>query len=558
MRAAQGESRVSTRTSLIAKTGPMRGLHSGMGLAAKGMVVAFVVFTVLNVEFANGVYTAIRGWIEASLSWYYIVVVMGLVLFCLIMMFSRFGSIRLGDDDSRPEFSNFSWFAMLFSAGVGIGILFFGVAEPIFYFDNSGAFGYPNNPHADVVGATAMDLTRAVHAMRVTYFHWGFHGWAVYVVVGLCLAYFGFRKKLPFTMRSALYPIIGDRIYGPIGHGVDLLAVFGTIFGVATSLGLGVNQMATGLNVLFGVDPGITTQIILIVVISIVATFSAVSGVGNGIRIISEWNIWLSLVLLAFFLFGGPFKWLMGFFVTSLGDYLWNVIPMGFWTAGTEKEIAWQGGWTIFYWGWWISWAPFVGLFIARISRGRTIREFMVGVMFVPTTIAFFWLCMFGGNAIYMELNAAGGVGTAGVIDLVKAWNLPAALYGTIERLTDISTLQWVMSALATLLLATWFITSSDSGTLVITTMLSMGDDDPPRRFRIVWGLGEGFVAAVLLLAGGLKALQTAAIAAALPISVILIFMAYGLLKSLSEDSSAVAAPASEPDEAAAAPVSPG
>ena len=529
---------------LIARAGLMRGLHTGMGLAAKGMVVAFVVFTVLNVEFANSIYTAIRGWIEASLSWYYIVIVMGLVLFCLIMMFSRFGSIRLGDDDSRPEFSNFSWFAMLFSAGVGIGILFFGVAEPIFYFDNSGAFGYPNNPHADVAGATSMDLTRAVHAMRVTYFHWGFHGWAVYVVVGLCLAYFGFRKKLPFTMRSALYPIIGDRIYGPIGHGVDLLAVFGTIFGVATSLGLGVNQMATGLNVLFGVDPGIWTQIILIVVISLVATVSAVSGVGNGIRIISEWNIWLSLVLLAFFLFGGPFKWLMGFFVTSLGDYIWNVIPMGFWTAGTEKEIAWQGGWTIFYWGWWISWAPFVGLFIARISRGRTIREFMVGVMFVPTTIAFFWLCMFGGNAIYMELNAAGGVGTAGIVELVKAWNLPAALYGTIERLTDISTLQWIMSALATFLLATWFITSSDSGTLVITTMLSMGNDDPPQRFRVVWGLGEGFVAAVLLLAGGLKALQTASIAAALPISVIMVFMAYGLLKSLSEDSSAVPAPA--------------
>ncbi|MCY4547623.1 MAG: BCCT family transporter [Defluviicoccus sp.] len=544
------------REDLIAGSGPMQGLHSGMGLAAKGMVVAFVVFTVLNVELANGIYTAIRGWIEASLSWYYIIVVMGLVLFCLIMMFSRFGSIRLGDDDSRPEFSNFSWFAMLFSAGVGIGILFFGVAEPIFYFDNSGAFGYPNNPHADVAGATSMDLTRAVHAMRVTYFHWGFHGWAVYVVVGLCLAYFGFRKKLPFTMRSALHPIIGDRIYGPIGHGVDLLAVFGTIFGVATSLGLGVSQMATGLNVLFGVDPGIWTQITLIVVISLVATVSAVSGVGNGIRIISEWNIWLSLVLLAFFLFGGPFKWLMGFFVTSLGDYIWNVIPMGFWTAGTDKEIAWQGGWTIFYWGWWISWAPFVGLFIARISRGRTIREFMVGVMFVPTTIAFFWLCMFGGNAIYLELNAAGGAGTAGIVELVKAWNLPAALYGTIERLTDFSTLRWVMSALATLLLATWFITSSDSGTLVITTMLSMGDDDPPQRFRIVWGLGEGFVAGVLLVAGGLSALQTASIAAALPISVILIFMAWGLLKSLSEDSSAVAAPDSAGE--AAAPAGPG
>ena len=325
-----------SREDLVASSGLLKGLHTGMGVAAKGMVAAFVVFTVLNVEFANGVYSAIRGWIQASLSWYYIIVVMGMVMLCIMLMFSRYGSIRLGDDDSRPEFSNFSWFAMLFSAGVGIGILFFGVAEPAFYFDNSGAFGYPNNPHADLAGATAMDMNRAVHAMRVTYFHWGFHGWAVYVIIGLCLAYFGFRKKLPLTMRSALYPVIGDKIYGPIGHGVDLLAVFGTIFGVATSLGLGVNQMATGLNVLFGVDPGIITQVLLIVVISIIATISAVSGVGNGIRIISEWNIWLSVVLLAFFLFFGPFQWLMGFFVTSIGDYLWNVIPMRFWTAGTS------------------------------------------------------------------------------------------------------------------------------------------------------------------------------------------------------------------------------
>ena len=528
--------------TLVAETGLMKGLHSGMGFAAKGMVAAFVVFTVLNVEFANGIYSAVRDWIQVSQAWYYILIVVFLVFVCLYLLCSRHGSVRLGDDDSRPEFSNFSWFAMLFSAGVGIGILFFGVAEPVFYFDNSGAFGYPNNPHADAVGVTDMDMNRAVHAMRVTYFHWGFHGWAVYVIIGLCLAYFGFRKKLPLTLRSALYPIIGDRIYGPIGHGVDLLAVFGTVFGVATSLGLGVTQMATGMNVLFGLDPGIATQIVLIVVISIIATLSAVSGVGNGIRIISEWNIWLSVVLLAFFLFFGPFKWLMGFFVTSIGDYIWNVIPMGFWTAGTDKEIAWQGGWTIFYWGWWISWAPFVGMFIARISRGRTIRQFMVGVLFVPTTIAFFWLCMFGGNAMYLELMAEGGVGTAGIVDLVKAWDLPSALYGTIDRLTELAFLQWIMAALATLLLATWFITSSDSGTLVITTMLSMGDDNPPQRFRIVWGLGEGFVAGVLLLAGGLKALQTASIAAALPISVIMLFMTYGLIKSLSEDSSAVLA----------------
>ncbi|MEM7253125.1 MAG: BCCT family transporter [Pseudomonadota bacterium] len=530
----------------VAQTGIFAGLHSGMGIAAKAMVVVFVVFTALYVDIANDLYSAVRGWIEATLNWYYITAVTVMLFVCFYLMFSRYGSIKLGDDDSKPEFSNFSWFAMLFSAGVGIGILFFGIAEPVFYFDNAAAWGYPNNPFADREGFTEITEQRGILAMRVTYFHWGFHGWAVYVMIGLCLAYFGFRKKLPLTLRSALYPVIGDRIYGPIGHAVDLLAVFGTVFGVATSLGLGVAQMATGLNVLIGVDPGITTQIILIIIISIVATISAVSGVGNGIRIISEWNIWLSVVLLAFFLFGGPAQWLMGFFVTSIGDYLWNVIPMGFQTFNTEGGAKWQGGWTIFYWGWWISWAPFVGMFIARISRGRTIREFMVGVMFVPTTIAFFWLCIFGGNAIYMELNAADGVGTAGIVQLVRDWDLPAALFGTITRLTEINWLNTIMVALATFLLATWFITSSDSGTLVITTMLSMGSDNPPQRFRIVWGLGEGFVAAVLLIAGGLKALQTASIAAALPVSIVMLLMTWGIVKSLKEDSSAVPAPESD------------
>ena len=529
------------KSGLVATAGMWKGLHPGMGIASKAMVIVFVVFTALNVEFANSIYSAVRGWIETALNWYYVSALVIMFFVCLYLMTSRHGGIKLGDDDSKPEFSNFSWFAMLFSAGVGIGLLFFGIAEPMFYFDNTQPWGYPNNPFADRAMVTEMNEERAVHAMRVTYFHWGFHAWAVYVMIGLCLAYFGFRKKLPLTLRSSLYPVIGDKIYGPVGHAVDLLAVFGTVFGVATSLGLGVSQMAAGLNHLFGIDPGVTTQIILIGVISVVATLSAVSGVGNGIRIISEWNIWLSVVLLAYFLFGGPAQWLMGFFVTTLGDYLWNAIPMGFQTFNGPGESDWQGGWTIFYWGWWISWAPFVGMFIARISRGRTIREFMVGVMFVPTTLAFFWLCIFGGNAMYLELTAEGGVGTAGIADLVRNWNLPAALYGTIELMTDVNWLNWIMAALATFLLATWFITSSDSGTLVITTMLSMGDDSPPQQFRIVWGLGEGFVAAVLLLAGGLGALQTASIAAALPVSVIMLLMTYGIVKSLNEDSSAVA-----------------
>ena len=528
------------REALVADAGLMKGLHSGMGFAAKGMVIAFVVFTILNVEFASSIYTAIRDWVQVSLAWYYILIVVFLVFVCLYLMCSRHGSVRLGDDDSRPEFSNFSWFAMLFSAGVGIGILFFGVAEPMFYFDNTQPWGYPNNPHADIVGVTDMDMNRAVHAMRVTYFHWGFHGWAVYVIIGLCLAYFGFRKKLPLTLRSALYPIIGDRIYGPIGHGVDLLAVFGTVFGVATSLGLGVTQMATGMNVLFGLDPGIATQIVLIVVISIVATISAVSGVGNGIRIISEWNIWLSVVLLAFFLFFGPFEWLMGLFVTSAGAYLWDLVPMGLWTAAEGGGASWQGNWTIFYWGWWIAWAPFVGLFIARISRGRTIREFILCAMGVPTFVGMGWICLFGGNALYMELYAEGGPGTAGLLQLANDWQLEAVLYGTIERMSDMSWLTITMSALATLLLATWFITSSDSGTLVIATLLSLGDDHPPQRFRVVWGAAQGFVAAVLLVAGGLEALQAASIAAALPVSFVMVLMTLGVIKSLAEDPSAV------------------
>ncbi|UWQ81624.1 BCCT family transporter (plasmid) [Leisingera sp. S132] len=538
----------SSNSHLVAKSGFFTGLHPGMSIAAKGMIAAFVIFTVMNVEFAGGLYKSIRSWIENGLSFYYITLFSIGLLVCFWLMFSRFGKIRLGDDDSRPEFSNFSWFSMLFSAGIGIGILFFGVAEPIFYFDTSAVWGYPNNPHADLAGHTEMDMQRAVDAMRVTFFHWGFHGWAFYVLVGLSLAYFGFRKKLPLTLRSALYPLIGERIYGPWGHAVDLLAVFGTVFGVATSLGLGVSQMAAGLNHLFGVDPGTGTKLVLIAVVSVIATISAVSGVGKGIRILSEWNIWLSIVLLAAFVIFGPFQWLMGLFVTTVGGYVASFIPMGFWTATEGPDVAWQGGWTIFYWGWWISWSPFVGVFIARISRGRTIREFMVGVMFVPTTIAFFWLCMFGGNAIWQEMHMGSGVASAdgaGIIQTVRDWNLPSALFGTIDNIGttswmgDMSWVSWPMSLLATFLLFSWFITSSDSGTLVITTMLSMGDDNPPKKFRIIWGLGEGVVAAALLLAGGLGALQTASIAAAFPISFVLIAMIWGLLKSLHDDPSA-------------------
>ncbi|WP_027233549.1 BCCT family transporter [Leisingera caerulea] len=534
---------------LVAGQGPFKGLHNGMSIASKAMIAAFVVFTILNVDYAGKIFGGIRSWVEGALSWYYISSVIIILFACLFLMFSRFGSIRLGDDDSRPEFSRFSWFAMLFSASVSIGIMFFGVAEPLFYFDTSAGWGYPNNPFADASGHTGMSLERAVDAVRVTNFHWGLHGWAIYTLTGLALGYFAFRKKLPLTFRSALYPVLGERIYGPAGHAADLLAVFGTVFGIATSMGLGVNQMAHGLNVLFGVDPGVGTQVVLVIIISVVATLSAVSGIGRGIKILSEWNVVLTIALILFFVIAGPTQWLAGFFLNATGDYVTQFLSMGFWTASAPGDVAWQGGWTIFYWGWWLSWAPFVGMFIARISKGRTIREFMFGAMLVPTTMAFIWISVFGGNALFLELNAEGGAGTAGLIAMVNSWNLGGTLFGTIDLLADGGTLAWAISALTTFLLATWFITSSDSGTLVVTTILSMGNAHPPKIHRIIWGAAQGLVAAVLLMAGGLSALQTAAIAAALPISVLVVMMAWGVIKSLLEDPAAVSGAAeSAPD----------
>lgn len=521
------------KTEKLAQTGLFKGMHKGMTITSSLLVLLFVIFTGSNTELAGELFGSVRTWIEVTFGWYYMVTIVFLIAICAFIVFSRFGSVRLGDDDSRPDFSNFAWFSMLFSAGIGIGILFFGVAEPIFYLDNSGAFGYPNNPYADMAGASAMSYERAVDALRVTFFHWGFHGWAVYVVVGMSLAYFAYRKKLPLALRSALYPFIGDRIYGPIGHMVDIFGVLGCVFGVATSLGLGVSQMSVGLERLIGVDSGVTTQLVLILAISIISILSALSGVGRGIRIISQWNIIVSILVVAFFLFGGPTSWLLGIFAVSLGDYLANFVQMGLWFPEEEAPAKWQNGWTVFYWGWWLAWAPFVGLFIARISRGRTLREFIVGVLLVPTLIIFVWLGIFGGTALFQELNASAGVGSAGLIDLVKAWNLPAALFASADGIFGDGTIGWIVSAMMVFLLMSWFVTSSDSGTLVLTTILSLGNEEPPKRFRVFWGVVIGLVAAALLVAGGLSALQTTNIAAALPLSLIIILMTLGVLKSL-------------------------
>jgi choline/glycine/proline betaine transport protein len=505
---------------------PAAGLFAGaspiMSIGSALLVMAFVLFTVLQPEYAGTVYGAAKDFISNNLGWYYIGL-MSLFLFLAVWLsFSRYGNIRLGQDSDRPEFSNFSWFSMLFGAGIGIGILFWSIAEPIYHFQ-----GTPLIDEAQKMTAEAAQV-----AMRISIFHWGLHGWGLFAVFGLMLAYFAYRKGLPLSIRSSLYPILGERIYGPLGHAADLLAVFGTVFGIATSLGLGAQQMNAGLNYLLGFEVSVGNQILLIAVISVIATASVLSGVNKGIRMLSELNMHLTILILALFVIFGPTAYLLGAFVTNTGDYLAHAVQLGLWVDPDPKS-EWQGWWTIFYWGWWIAWAPFVGMFIARISKGRTLREFVLGVLIAPTILATFWISIFGNSAIFIELFGGGG--------LVAAVNedVTMALFKTIELMSLGQWLTILMSGICTLMLVTYFVTSADSATLVICTLICMGDKHPPARYRIFWGLAIGAVAAVLLLAGGLKALQTASIVAALPFSFVALLATYGFFKALREDMAA-------------------
>ncbi|QUS58019.1 BCCT family transporter [Pseudovibrio brasiliensis] len=487
-----------------------------MAVGSTVLVVAFVLFTVMVPETASSIYNSAKGFIADNLSWYYIGLVSFFLFLAFAMTMSRYGNIRLGKDDEKPEYSFFSWFSMLFGAGIGIGILFWSIAEPIYHFQS--------NPF--IAEGQESSVEAAQIAMRISIFHWGLHGWALFALSGLGLAYFHYRKGLPLSVRSGLYPIFGDKIYGPIGHAADLLAVFGTVFGIATSLGLGAQQMNTGLNYLFGIEVSTTSKIVIIAIISVLATMSVLSGVNKGIKLLSEFNMHLTMVMLVFFLIFGPTVYILGSFATNLGDYLTNAIPLGFWVE-TDPNNSWQGGWTIFYWGWWIAWAPFVGIFIARISRGRTVKEFLLGVLLAPTLLSTFWITTFGNTAMFLELFGAGGVTEAVNKDITSA------LYTTIELMNLGTTLTILGAAMCTVLLVTYFVTSADSATLVICTILSMGDENPANRYRIFWGLSIGAVSAVLLFAGGLRALQTASIVAALPYSFVLILTTWGLLKSL-------------------------
>ncbi len=478
-----------------------------------GIIVLFIVFTLLNPDRASDIFGSIQGWITETVGWFYILSVATFLLFIVFLGLSRFGDIKLGPDHSEPDYTYISWFAMLFSAGMGIGLMFFGVAEPVMHYLTP-PVGEPGTIEA------------AREAMKITFFHWGVHAWAIYAVVAISLAYFAYRHDLPLTIRSAFYPLIGERIYGPIGHTVDIFAVFGTMFGVATSLGLGVMQINSGLEYLFGVPNSIVIQIILIVIITAIATVSVVLGLDGGIRRLSELNMILAVSIVIFVLVAGPTVFLLQAFTQNVGTYVADLISMTF-NLYAYEPTGWLGGWTLFYWGWWIAWSPFVGMFIARVSKGRTIREFVIGVLMVPVGFTFMWMTFFGNTALHMIL--VDGVTQLG--DAVAA-DTTVALFQFFEHL-PFSTLA---SLVATTLVVTFFVTSSDSGSLVVDMLTSGGEEEAPVWQRIFWASAEGVVAAVLLLAGGLGALQTATIASALPFTLIMLFMCLGLFRALQID----------------------
>ncbi|CAB3812037.1 L-carnitine/gamma-butyrobetaine antiporter [Achromobacter dolens] len=409
-------------------------------------------FAIATPRTAQNLFESIQGWILGNASWFYILVVAIILLSVAFLAISRYGDIKLGPDHSEPDYRNFTWFAMLFSAGMGIGLMFFGVAEPVMHFMSP--------PVGE--GATA---AAARESMKITFFHWGLHAWAIYAVVALTLAFFSFRHGLPLTLRSALYPLIANRIHGPIGHAVDIFAIIGTVLGVATSLGLGVAQMNSGLNHLFGIPVGVMPQIILIVITCGLATLSVASGLDKGIRILSEANMVLAVILLLFVLVAGPTVFLLQTFVQNTGAYLSDIVNKTF-NLYAYEPTDWIGGWTLFYWGWWIAWSPFVGLFIARISRGRTIREFVSGVLLVPAGFTLFWMTVFGDTAIHFILVD----GIKGFADTVKDDN-SLALFAFFELLP------WsgVISIFAIAMVAVFFVTSADSGALVVDLLASGG-----------------------------------------------------------------------------------
>lgn len=485
------------------------------------VILGFVIWGVLAPAHVASVADLVNDFVTTNFEWLYIIGASFFLIFVVVLMCTRYGRIRLGPSDSTPEYGNLAWFAMLFTAGMGIGLVFYAVSEPVSHFMEppTGAGG---NPDA------------AAGAMNYVFFHWGLHPWAIYIVLGLSLGYFAFRRGLPLRPASAFYPFIGERIYGWFGNLVDVLAVFGTLFGLATSLGLGGQQVGAGLETLFGVANGPTLQVIIILAITAVAVVSVMLGIDKGIRNLSLINLWLALALMVFVFVSGPSLNLLNSLAANIGSYLQSLPALSFETFpnngnGTAQE--WQSSWTLFYWGWWISWSPFVGMFIARISYGRTLRSFIAGALFAPVGASMVWLTVFGDSALQQLLrDPANPVGSA---------SAEQAIFVLFNQLPVGGIIELVAAVLAIIVVVLFFATSSDSGSLVVDILTNGGDPHPRWQQRLFWAVLEGVVAAVLLVAGAaggadaLSALQTASILAGLPFCLVLLAMCAGLVRGL-------------------------
>lgn len=490
-------------------------MHPAVTLWSAGILLVFIGASLMFSDAASDVFSAVLDFINGSLGWFYILDFNIFLLVALYFAFTRYGKIRLGGAKARPEFSTGAWYAMLISAGIGIGLMFWGVAEPIFHLSSP----------PPVFGAEPGTGEAGKAALSTSFLHWGFHAWALYGLVALALGFFAYNRGLPLTFRSVFYPILGPRIYGPWGNAIDILTVVATLFGLATSLGLGASQAAAGLNKLFGLPSGTGFQIILITCITGLATISVVAGLDAGVKRLSQLNIYVAAAFLLFVLLVGPTLFILSLFTQSLGHYI-SVLPvLSFWNEAFTGT-SWQASWTVFYWGWWISWSPFVGMFVARISKGRTVRELLTGIIFLPSLLCFLWFSVFGGAALHLQLNGLRDVATA-VND-----NVATALFDMLEAFP----LTGLVSFVGVLLLITFFVTSSDSGSLVVDHLTSGGKLDSPKPQRVFWALMEGLVAIVLLLGGGLSALQTAAVATGLPFSLILLLMCWAMKKVFDEE----------------------
>ncbi|WP_222913940.1 BCCT family transporter [Natrinema sp. SYSU A 869] len=488
------------------------------------LVAVFVAATVLLGEQAATVYSDVRSFFEGNFSWFYLLSVNFFIAVLLFFAFSKYGKIRIGGVEAEKEFSDFSWMAMLFSAGMGIGLMFYSVSEPMVYYSDVPGF-------FDAEAGTGM---AGVAALTQTFFHWGIHPWGIYGLVGLSLAFFSFNRGLPLTFRSIFWPLLGDRIYGWPGHLIDLVTVFATLFGLATSLGLGVKQINTGLSYILGdilgvvsVPTGTVPQILLIAIITTIATASVAAGLEGGVKRLSTLNVYLMFALFGFVVLVGPTVFIFGAWVQGLGSYFTNLPSLAFFTGTLSDGSSTVNDWTVFYWAWWIAWSPFVGTFIARISRGRTIKEFVVGVLVIPSLFSTVWLAAFGGSALFNSLQGNGAVLTAH-----EQAGQTVAMFALLDQFPFGA----VFGLLAILVVAMFFVTSSDSGSLVIDHLTSGGKHDVPKTQRIFWAITEGVVAALLLYSGGLNALQTAAIATGFPFSLVLIVMCYTMYLGLQTE----------------------